>query len=107
MRDRRVRLLQRAAGGVRRLLTCRRSTTQVGFGSCSATGHDTNHALSEGSERVSQRVLGRDAAHLTGRAVAIELGGDERVNERVQRWLSRTRHIDKPAVPAVCGEMTI
>ncbi len=47
------------------------------------------------------------AAHLTGLEVAIEHGGDERVNERVQRWLSSTRHLEKPAVPAARGEMTI
>jgi hypothetical protein len=47
------------------------------------------------------------AAHLTGLAVAIEHGGDERVNERVQGWLSRTRHIEKPAVPRLRGAVTI
>lgn len=47
------------------------------------------------------------AAHLTGLAVAIEHGGDQHVNERVQAWLSRTRHIEKPAVPSERGEVTI
>jgi hypothetical protein len=47
------------------------------------------------------------AAHLTGLAVAIERPGDQRVNEQVQRWLSRTRHIEKPAVPNLRGDMTI
>ena len=47
------------------------------------------------------------AAHLTGLAVAIEHGGAEQVNERVQSWLSRTRHIEKPAVPRVRGKVTI
>ena len=47
------------------------------------------------------------AAHLTGLAVAIEHGGDEHVNERVQRWLSLTRELEKPAVPRLRGEVTI
>jgi hypothetical protein len=47
------------------------------------------------------------AAHLTGIAVAIEHGGAEQVNERVQSWLSRTRHIEKPAVPRARGTITI
>jgi len=47
------------------------------------------------------------AAHLTGLAVAIEYDGAEQVNERVQRWLSRTRHIEKPAVPRARGTITI
>jgi hypothetical protein len=47
------------------------------------------------------------AAHLTGLAVAIEHGGDHGVNDRVQGWLSRTRHVDKPAVPSVRGRLTI
>ncbi|MDP9274080.1 MAG: DUF5946 family protein [Chloroflexota bacterium] len=47
------------------------------------------------------------AAHLTGIAVAIEQGGAEQVNERVQSWLSRTRHVEKPAVPSVRGKVTI
>jgi hypothetical protein len=47
------------------------------------------------------------AAHLTGLAVAIEHGGAEQVNERVQSWLSRTRHVEKPAVPRDRGKITI
>lgn len=47
------------------------------------------------------------AAHLTGLAVAVERGGDDRVNERVQRWLSRTRSVEKPSVPRFRGQMTI
>ena len=47
------------------------------------------------------------AAHLTGVAVAIEHGGAEQVNERVQSWLSRTRHVEKPAVPRARGKVTI
>jgi hypothetical protein len=47
------------------------------------------------------------AAHLTGLAVAIEHDGDEEINDRVQRWLSRTRHVEKPAVPSVRGSVTI
>ena len=47
------------------------------------------------------------AAHLTGVAVAIEHGGAEQVNERVQSWLSRTRHVEKPAVPRARGAITI
>jgi hypothetical protein len=47
------------------------------------------------------------AAHLTGVAVAIEHGGAEQVNERVQDWISRTRHVEKPAVPRARGKITI
>jgi 2-succinyl-5-enolpyruvyl-6-hydroxy-3-cyclohexene-1-carboxylate synthase len=47
------------------------------------------------------------AAHLTGLAVAIEHGSDEQVNEQVQRWLSRTRSVEKPAVPRARGQITI
>jgi len=47
------------------------------------------------------------AAHLTGLAVAIEHEGSEQMNERVQSWLSRTRHIEKPAVPRARGTITI
>jgi hypothetical protein len=47
------------------------------------------------------------AAHLTGLAVAIELEGAEEMNDRVQSWLSRTRHIEKPAVPPLRGTVTI
>ena len=47
------------------------------------------------------------AAHLTGLAVAIEHDGAETLNERVQGWLSRTRHIQKPVVPRARGTVTI
>jgi uncharacterized protein DUF5946 len=47
------------------------------------------------------------AAHLTGLAVAIEQDGNQEVNDRVQRWLSRTRHVEKPAVPRARGKITI
>jgi hypothetical protein len=47
------------------------------------------------------------AAHLAGIAVAIEHDGAEQVNERVQSWLSRTRHVEKPAVPHLRGKVTI
>jgi hypothetical protein len=53
-------------------------------------------------------VSGRSlAAHLTGLAVAIEHDGAEQMNERVQSWLSRTRHIEKPAVPRLRGAITV
>jgi uncharacterized protein DUF5946 len=47
------------------------------------------------------------AAHLTGIAVAIEHDGAEQMNERIQSWLSRTRHVEKPAVPRHRGQITI
>jgi hypothetical protein len=47
------------------------------------------------------------AAHLTGLAVAIEHEGAEDMNERVQSWLSRRRHIEKPPVPHLRGTVTI
>jgi uncharacterized protein DUF5946 len=47
------------------------------------------------------------AAHLTGLAVAIEHDGAEQLNERVQSWLSRMRHIEKPAVPRVRAKVTV
>jgi hypothetical protein len=47
------------------------------------------------------------AAHLTGLAVAIEHDGAEIMKERVQSWLSRTRHVQKPAVPLLRGTVTI
>jgi Family of unknown function (DUF5946) len=47
------------------------------------------------------------AAHLTGLAVAIEHGGDQQVNDRVQRWLSNTRTLEKPTVPEIRGRVTI
>jgi len=34
-------------------------------------------------------------------------GADQNVNERVQRWLSRTRHLEKPVVPDIRGKVTI
>jgi hypothetical protein len=53
-------------------------------------------------------VSGRSlAAHLTGLAVAIDHEGAEQVNDRVQNWLSRTRHVEKPAVPRARGTVTI
>jgi len=42
-----------------------------------------------------------------GLAVAIEHGGAEQVNDRVQAWLSRTRHVAKPSVPRSRGKVTI
>jgi len=42
-----------------------------------------------------------------GLAVAIEHGGAEQVNDRVQSWLSRTRHVEKAAVPRLRGKITI
>lgn len=47
------------------------------------------------------------AAHLTGVGIAIEHGGDESLLRAMQQWLSRTRELDKPAVPALCGDVTI
>lgn len=47
------------------------------------------------------------AAHLTGLAVAMEHEGAEEMNDRVQSWLSRTRHVEKPAVPRIRGQITI
>jgi hypothetical protein len=47
------------------------------------------------------------AAHLTGLAVAIEYDSAETINERVQSWLSRTRHIEKPSVPRARGAITV
>jgi hypothetical protein len=53
-------------------------------------------------------VSGRSlAAHLTGLAVAMEHEGGEELNDRVQSWLSRTRHVEKPAVPRLRGTVTI
>jgi len=43
----------------------------------------------------------------TGVAVAIEHDGAEQLNERVQSWLSRTRYVEKPAVPRARGKITI
>lgn len=47
------------------------------------------------------------AAHLTGVCVALEHGGDESLLRSVQHWLSRTRDVAKPAVPAARGTVTI
>jgi hypothetical protein len=47
------------------------------------------------------------AAHLTGACIALEHGGDEALLPAVQRWLSRTRELPKPAVPALRGDVTI
>ena len=47
------------------------------------------------------------AAHLTGLAVAVEHEGAEELNDRIQRWLSRTRHLEKPKVPRFRGTVTI
>ena len=47
------------------------------------------------------------AAHLTGVAVAIEHDGAEQMKERIQSWLSRTRQVEKPAVPRARGTITI
>jgi hypothetical protein len=47
------------------------------------------------------------AAHLTGMCVAVEYGGDDGVNTAVQRWLSAGPQIDKPAVPAERGRLTL
>ena len=47
------------------------------------------------------------AAHLTGLCIAIEHGGDPSLLRAVQRWLSRTRELEKPAVPAFRGDSTI
>ena len=47
------------------------------------------------------------AAHLTGLAVAFEHQDTEDLNERIQGWLSRTRHVEKPEVPRFRGTVTI
>jgi hypothetical protein len=47
------------------------------------------------------------AAHLTGVCIAVEHGGDESMLRGVQQWLSRTRDVPKPAVPALRGDVTI
>ena len=47
------------------------------------------------------------AAHLTGVCIAIESGGDPALLRLVQQWLSRTREVAKPAVPAHRGDVTI
>jgi len=47
------------------------------------------------------------AAHLTGVGIAVEHGVDERLLRSVQQWLSRTRELERPAVPASRGDVTI
>lgn len=47
------------------------------------------------------------AAHLTGVCIALERGGDPSLLRALQQWLSRTRELAKPAVPARRGEVTI
>ena len=47
------------------------------------------------------------AAHLAGVCIALEHGGDESLLRAVQRWLSGTREVAKPAVPARRGDVTI
>ena len=47
------------------------------------------------------------AAHLTGVCIALEHGGDPSLLRAAQQWLSRTREIPRPAVPARRGEITI
>jgi hypothetical protein len=39
--------------------------------------------------------------------IALEHGGDAALLRAVQRWLSRTRELPKPAVPARRGDLTI
>jgi hypothetical protein len=47
------------------------------------------------------------AAHLTGVGIALEHAGDESLLRAVRQWLSRTRELPKPAVPALRGDVTI
>ena len=47
------------------------------------------------------------AAHLTGVCIALEHGGDESLLRAVQQWLSRTRELPKPPVPAFRGDVSI
>jgi hypothetical protein len=48
------------------------------------------------------------AAHLTGACIAIEFRPREvELNGAVQRWLSRRPELDRPAVPASRGPLTI
>jgi hypothetical protein len=47
------------------------------------------------------------AAHLTGICIALEHAGDESLLRAVQQWLSRTRELPKPSVPAFRGDVTI
>ena len=47
-------------------------------------------------------------AHLTGVCIAVEHRAREEVlNDAVQRWLSRRPELEKPALPAERGSMTI
>jgi uncharacterized protein DUF5946 len=39
--------------------------------------------------------------------IALDHGGDESMLRSVQRWLSGTRDVTKPAVPAFRGDVTI
>ncbi len=47
------------------------------------------------------------AAHLTGLCIAVEHGGDPSLLRAAQEWLSRTRDLSKPPVPARRGDVTI
>jgi hypothetical protein len=47
------------------------------------------------------------AAHLTGVCIAAEHGGDRALLHATQQWLSGTRKLSKPAVPARRGDVTI
>ncbi len=47
------------------------------------------------------------AAHLTGLCCGVEFEGSETTNAAVQRWLSGGSPVDRPAVPAQRGAMTI
>ena len=47
------------------------------------------------------------AAHLSGVCIALERGDDPSLLRTVQQWLSRTRELAKPAVPARRGDATI
>jgi hypothetical protein len=47
------------------------------------------------------------AAHLTGACIALEHAGDDSLLRAVQQWLSRTRELPKPPVPAFRGDVTI
>jgi uncharacterized protein DUF5946 len=47
------------------------------------------------------------AAHLTGVCIALEHDGDESLLRAVQQWLSRTRELPKPSVPAFRGDVTV
>jgi hypothetical protein len=62
------------------------------------------YSLQHGTHILSARSL---AAHLTGVCIAVEHHGDESLQRAVQRWLSRTRELVKPAVPIARGEVTI